>query len=96
MRFGRRGRKLAGRPEDGGSTCRCPAASPHPLTAAVAFAIPTDAVDVCVVVVIHTITGGSGRLEGATGGFRVERFVNTAAGVAAGWFRGTLVLNNAK
>lgn len=61
------------------------------LTEAVGLGIPTDITDVFVVVEDHTITGGSGRFEGATGSFRVERLVNTATGVTAGSFSGTLV-----
>jgi hypothetical protein len=60
------------------------------LTEAVGLGIPTDIPDVFLVVEQHTITGGSGRFEGVTGSFRVERLVNTATGVTAGSFTGTL------
>ena len=66
------------------------------LTKSTAIAIPTDTADVFVVVEQHTITGGSGRFAGATGSFRLERLVNTATGVTAGSFDGTLVLAKAK
>jgi hypothetical protein len=66
------------------------------LTESTALAIPTDTADVFVVVEQHTITGGSGRFAGATGSFRLERLVNTATGVTAGSFDGTLVLAKTK
>lgn len=59
-------------------------------------AIPTEIPDVFVVIEDHTITGGTGRFEGASGSFQVERLVNTATGVTAGSFNGSLVLHKAK
>lgn len=66
------------------------------LTESTAYAIPTDTADVFVVVEDHTIIGGSGRFEDATGTFRLERLVNTATGVTAGSFSGTLLLDQSK
>lgn len=37
-----------------------------------------------------TITGGTGRFEGATGSFRVERLFDTISGLTTGAFEGTI------
>ena len=39
-----------------------------------------------------TITGGTGRFEGATGSFSGIRILNTATGISAGSFTGTITL----
>ena len=37
-----------------------------------------------------TITGGTGRFEGATGSFTAERLYDTVAGTTTGSFQGTI------
>jgi hypothetical protein len=39
---------------------------------------------------INTITGGTGRFEGAQGSFTVERLLNLATGLTSGSFHGTI------
>lgn len=55
-------------------------------------ATPTDDPTVFVVVETFTITGGTGRLDGATGNFTEERRVNIETGVTSGTISGTIVL----
>jgi len=55
-------------------------------------ATPTDDPTVFVVVETFTITGGTGRLDGATGNFTEERRVNIVTGVTSGTISGTIVL----
>jgi hypothetical protein len=58
---------------------------------------PTDGdPDVSFIVETHTITGGTGRFAGATGGFTLKRLVNTVTGITAGSFSGTIVFHKAK
>ncbi len=45
------------------------------------------------IVETHVITGGTGRFEGATGGFTMVRVLNVFTGVTFGWFDGTIVLD---
>lgn len=52
--------------------------------------------DVLFIVETHTITGGTGRFDGATGSFKVERLLNTVTGVSSGSFDGTIVFHKAK
>jgi hypothetical protein len=52
--------------------------------------------DVSFIKEMHTITGGTGRFADATGGFTLERLVNTVTGVTAGSFSGTIVFHKAK
>ena len=44
----------------------------------------------------YTITGGTGRFDGATGSFIVERLLNTTANVTSGSFDGSIVLPRGK
>ncbi len=53
-------------------------------------ASPTATPGVLHIVEIATITGGTGRFEGATGSFIVQREYDTAAGTTSGSFEGTL------
>jgi hypothetical protein len=39
-----------------------------------------------------TITGGTGRFEGATGSYYFERLLNTDTKESTGWFKGTIFL----
>jgi hypothetical protein len=39
-----------------------------------------------------TLTGGTGRFEGASGSFTVERVLNRATGISTGTLSGTIVL----
>lgn len=55
-------------------------------------ATPTDDPSVFVVVETYTITGGTGRLAGATGSFTEERRVNIETGVTSGTIRGNIIL----
>ena len=52
--------------------------------------------DVSFIVEKHTITGETDRFAGATGGFTLERLVNTVTGDTAGSFDGTIVIHNAQ
>ena len=55
-------------------------------------ATPTDNPSVFVVVETYTITGGTGRLEGATGNFTETRQVNIETGVTSGTIDGSIVI----
>jgi len=44
------------------------------------------------IVETYTITGGTGRFEGASGTFIVERVLNRAAGISSGTISGTIIL----
>ena len=55
-------------------------------------ATPTDDPTVFVVVENYTITGGTGRFDGATGSFTETRQVNIETGVTSGTITGTIVL----
>jgi uncharacterized alpha/beta hydrolase family protein len=44
------------------------------------------------IVETYTITGGTGRFEGASGSFTVERVLNRATGISSGTISGTIVL----
>lgn len=65
-------------------------------TASLGQGDPTETPDVSRVVEQHTITGGTGRYAGATGGFTLERLVNTVTGVTSGSFAGSIVLQKAQ
>ena len=56
---------------------------------------PTETPGINRVVETHTITGGTGRFAGATGGFILERLVDTA-GITAGSFNGSIVIHKTK
>ena len=51
---------------------------------------PTATPGVASITEINTITGGTGRFEGAQGSFTVERLVNLATGFTSGSFHGTI------
>jgi hypothetical protein len=53
-------------------------------------ASPTDVPGVIAVVETVTITGGTGRFEGATGTFTVRRLYDRVAGTTTGTFDGTI------
>ena len=55
-------------------------------------ATPTDNPSVFTVVETYTITGGTGRLEGATGNFTETRQVNIETGVTSGTIDGSIVI----
>jgi hypothetical protein len=53
---------------------------------------PTEVPNVITIVEQHTITGGTGRFEGASGNITVERVLNRATGFSSGTMSGTIVL----
>lgn len=53
---------------------------------------PTGAPGIVSIVETYTITGGTGRFEGATGTFTVERVLNRATLTSSGTISGTIVL----
>jgi hypothetical protein len=55
-------------------------------------ATPTDDPSVFVVVENYTITGGTGRFDGATGSFTEDRRVNIQTGVTSGTISGNIVI----
>ena len=61
----------------------------------IGLATPTENPDVVSIVEVHTITGGTGRFAGATGGFIRTYFLDRVTLVSSGSFAGTIVLNNA-
>jgi hypothetical protein len=54
---------------------------------------PTQDPEVSSIVETYTITGGTGRFEGASGSFIVVRLVNTVTGITSGSFDGTIVIH---
>jgi hypothetical protein len=52
--------------------------------------MPTPTAGVIAIVEIATITGGTGRFAGATGGFTCERLYDTVLGATTGSFNGTI------
>ena len=44
------------------------------------------------IVETHTITGGTGRFEGASGSFTLNRVLDTTTGITSGSFDGTIVI----
>ena len=60
-----------------------------------ALGVPTDIPGTFIVTEHHTIIGGSGRFDGATGGFTLVRFINEDL-ISEGSFDGTIVLHNSK
>jgi hypothetical protein len=54
------------------------------------FAMPTATPGVLVIVETATITGGTGRFAGASGGFICERQFDAIAGTTVGYFEGTI------
>ena len=65
-------------------------------TESTAISGPTDIPDTFLVVESHMITGGTGRFEGASGSFTLERLVSVITGVTSGSFNGTIVLDKGK
>ena len=51
---------------------------------------PSDIPGVIRIVEVATITGGTGRFAGATGGFTVVRLYDPAAGTTVGYFEGAI------
>jgi hypothetical protein len=56
----------------------------------VGLGVPTDTPNVAHIIEIVTITGGTGRFQGATGGFTLDRLVDQATGLTSGSLNGTL------
>jgi hypothetical protein len=54
------------------------------------IAVPTETPGVLVIVETATITGGTGRFAGASGGFLCERQYDAIAGTTVGHFEGTI------
>ena len=54
------------------------------------YSAPTDDPNVLAIEETVTITGGTGRFAGATGGFTCERLYDTVAGTTVGSFEGTI------
>jgi hypothetical protein len=52
--------------------------------------MPTPTLGVIAIVETATITGGTGRFAGATGGFTSERLYDTLIGTTTGSFNGTI------
>jgi hypothetical protein len=57
---------------------------------------PTADPDVSFIEETQTITGGTGRFEGASGGFTLQRFLNGVTGITSGSFDGTIELQRGK
>ena len=56
---------------------------------------PTETPGINRVVETHTITGGTGRFDGATGSFTLERLASMT-GITAGSFDGSIVIHQTK
>ena len=52
---------------------------------------PTADPNLVSIVETYTITGGTGRFEGASGNFTVERVLNRATGISSGAINGTIL-----
>jgi hypothetical protein len=52
----------------------------------------TENPDFVSIVETYTITGGTGRFAGASGGFTVERLIQRSTGISSGTIDGTIVL----
>ncbi|MEO8429469.1 MAG: hypothetical protein ABI651_20440 [Verrucomicrobiota bacterium] len=61
-----------------------------------ATASPTPIPDVIFIIEVHSITGGTGRFAGATGGFTRQALSNLALGFSSGLFDGTIVIHKNK
>ena len=59
----------------------------------IGLATPTENADVVSIVEVHTITGGTGRFAGATGGFIRTYVLNLVTGLTSGSFDGTIVIH---
>jgi hypothetical protein len=55
---------------------------------------PTSVAGIVSIHEVAIITGGTGRFEGATGNFTIDRLVNQATHVSSGSFDGTIDLNH--
>jgi hypothetical protein len=60
---------------------------------ATGLGVPTNTPGVNKIVEKCTITGGTGRYQGASGSFTVERLVTLATGVSSGTIKGTIKLH---
>lgn len=56
----------------------------------VGIGVPTDTPNVAHIIELATITGGTGRFQGATGGLTLDRLVDLATGLTSGSLNGTL------
>jgi hypothetical protein len=79
--------------ESFGSSVFTAANGDNVFTDIIGFGTPTENPDVHTVVEVHTITGGTGRFAGATGGFIKTSFLNLVTGVNSGPFAGTIVIH---
>ena len=59
----------------------------------IGLATPTENPDVVSIVEVHTITGGTGRFAGATGGFIRKYSLDRVTLVSSGSFDGTIVIH---
>ena len=82
--------------ESFGSSVFTAANGDNVFTDIIGFGTPTENPDVHVVVEVHTITGGTGRFAGATGGFIRTSFLNLVTGLSSGSFDGTIVVKQGK
>jgi hypothetical protein len=57
---------------------------------------PTADPDVSFIEETQTITGGTGRFEGASGSFTLQRFLNGVTGITSGSFDGTIEMQHGK
>jgi len=65
-------------------------------TEIVSLGFLTEDPAVLLIIDTHTITGRTGRVDGATGSFTAERFVSLVTGLTAGIFEGTIIVNKTK